>query len=118
MPTIWTVETGKVEPEDKGGPRVGVGARALIKRSGDGSVTMQLRRGDGGNPETYPTEIRSKQQAFEDGIQSEMTLATLDLELGDFTEIGFQLRIVADGVATLSVVEPLITTEPSTTPGI
>lgn len=115
MASTFETETALVTPEDKGGPRVGVGARAFVRRVGDGAIAMQLRRGDG---VTFPTELRCKQQAFVDGVEQLMTLSTLDLTLADFTEVAFQLRIVADDGAELAVRDPLISTEPSTTPGL
>jgi hypothetical protein len=117
MASIFTASTGFVTPEDKGGPRVGIGCRALVKRAGDGAVTMSVRRGDGGGPETYPDEIRSKQQAFRNEVEAEMTLGTMDLDLVDFTERGYQLVIEADGGADLSVRDHLIATEPHSVPG-
>lgn len=117
MASTFTDNTGPVTPEDKGGPRVGIGCRALVKRAGDGAVTMQIRRGNGGGPEAYPDELRSKQQFFTSEIEAEMTLATMDLDLADFTARGYQLVIEADGGAELGVRDHIIATEPHSVAG-
>lgn len=115
MPSEYLTETGLLTPENKGGPRVGIGARAYLTRVGDGAISMQLLRGDG---LTFPVEVRCVQQSFDDGVESLMTIAGMDLTLPDFYDVAFRLRIVADGGAELTVRDALISTEPSAAPGL
>ena len=96
---------------DKGGPRVGVGCRALVKRATPGAVTVEILRGDGGFTETFPYSLRSRAFTLEADVLTEVTLATIDLSLSDFTPRGYRMRLVGDG-ADIGVVLPLIASEP------
>jgi hypothetical protein len=111
MPTEFTLACGQLAPKNKGGPRAGIGCKAVVRRTGDGDVTIQIYRGDGGGPETFPTEIRSKTYPAESGRPLTVQLATIDLGLVDFTPRAYQMRITASG-ADITITEALIAPEP------
>jgi hypothetical protein len=118
MPSEYTVETGKATPENKGGPRIGVGARVFASRVSDGSIAVQLLRGDGGTPEAYGVIVRTKYYGpFLADVEAELTIAEIDLALADFTPRGYRLRVFTDGGADLAVRDAFIATEPYSVAG-
>lgn len=106
MPSEFLLTTGgKVIPEDKAGPRVGLGCKAVVSRDSIGSFGIELRRGDGGLFEAYTYTVRSEILGpYAAGEQVELKLGAMDLPMPDFTARGYQMRIVALGGAELTVV--------------
>lgn len=106
---------GQVAPEDKGGPRVGVMGKAIAQRDSDGAICIQLRRGDGGGPEAFTHIVRTIWHGpFSAGEPVTLKMGAMDLELDNFDPRSYQLRIVADGGAELTVKpgSAFIATEP------
>jgi hypothetical protein len=122
MASEFILETaGQATPEDKLGPRVAVGARLTVSVDVADSIGMQLRRGDGGNPEAYPTIIRDVVRGpFAADTPQTLELAVLDQPMPDFNPRGFQLRVVAIGGANLEVESrsATIATEPFAEAGV
>lgn len=95
---------GQITPEDKGGPRVGVMGKAIASRDSAGAICIQLRRGDGGGPETFGHTVRTIWLGpFLAGEPADLRMGAMDLDLDNFDPRSYQLRIVADGGATLTV---------------
>lgn len=116
MPSEYTLDTGaKVTPEDKGGPRVGIGGRVSAARDSDGAIIISILRGDGGDPESFTYTVRTLVLGpFAAGVAAEISMGCLDLFLPDFTPRSYRLRIVADGGANLLIKSnsAFIATEP------
>ena len=119
MPSEVAIQTGQVIPEDKGGPRVGVGAKAVCRRTTDGPITVTIWRGDGGDPEAYTYLVRAKTYGpFVANEQTTVTIAELDLALPDFTPRSFEVRVTASGPpGDIGVASALVSTEPFATAG-
>ena len=110
----------KVTPRLRIGYRVSVGARCLAKRSTPGLIGIEIRRGDGGNPETYPTTVASLLYGpllADEEIR--LTLGAIDLlDAGDLPR-SYLLRVVAvGGVDDLEVRDVNIATSPYSEPGL
>lgn len=118
MATTYTIDTvGAVTPEDKGGPRVGVAGVARVSRPSVGAVGVLLLRGDGADPEVFDTLLRCRWFDLAAATVTEVSLATLDLALPDFTPRRYRLKVVGDG-ASIDVTFAFVSTEPSTPPGL
>lgn len=122
MASEFLVETeSKATPEDKLGPRISAGGRLTVSVDVADSIGLQLRRGDGGNPETYPTIARDILFGpFVADTPVELEIAVLDQPLPDFTPRGYQLRAVAIGGANLTVEtrSATVATSPFATAGV
>lgn len=116
---VLTTQT-QVTPRLRIGYRVSVGARCLAKRSGPGLIGIEIRRGDGGGPEVYPTAV--------DFLLYGPVLAgeELELKLGAIDMVGtgsyprsYLLRVVAiGGVDDVNVRDANIATSPYSEPGL
>ncbi len=104
MASEYTLEIGdQVTPENKGGPRIGVLGKATARRDSDGAICIQLRRGSGGGGETFDHEVRTRWVGpVTAGTEVILAMGALDF-LPDFIPRTYQLRIVADGGAELTV---------------
>jgi hypothetical protein len=110
----------QVTPRLRIGYRVSVGARCLARRSGPGLIGIEIRRGDGAGPETYPFAV--------DYLIYGPVLAgeELELKLGAIDMIGagsyprtYKLRVLAiGGVDDLTVRDANIATSPYSEPGL
>jgi hypothetical protein len=122
MASEFTVDLeDQVTPEDKLGPRVGVGGKLTVSRDTDGAIGLQLRQGDSGSPEAYPTVIRSQTFGpFPADRVVTIELATIDTPMPDFTPRRYQLRVVAVGGGDLTVAtrSASIVTEPFAQAGV
>lgn len=105
MPSEFILDTdGKVTPEDKGGPVVGVAGKAMVRRDTDGAIGMQFLRGDGELVESFDYAVRTVWFGpFEAGEEVKIAMGARDLFLADFTPRTYRMRIVADGGADLVV---------------
>ncbi|MCA9681981.1 MAG: hypothetical protein KC457_07275 [Myxococcales bacterium] len=114
MPSEFLLATGaKVIPEDRAGPRVGIGCKARVKRDSDGSFGIEIRRGDGGDPEAYTYSVKSVALGpYPANILVDLVLGAKDLPMPDFTPRSYQMRIVALGGAALSVESAFVATDP------
>lgn len=109
MPSEYILDIGaKVTPEDKGGPRVGIGGKVTVKRDSFGSVGVQILRGDGGFVESFNVNVRSL--TFGPVAASEL----LEIEIGCLDLPAFQtngdprtyrMRLLADGGAELAIIQ-------------
>jgi hypothetical protein len=109
-----------VTPRLRIGYRVSVGARCVARRSGPGLIGIEIRRGDGGDPETYPAVV--------DFLLYGPVLSTeeVTLKLGAIDMVGtgsyprtYQLRVMAiGGVDDIFVSDPNLATSPYSQPGI
>lgn len=104
MANEYRLEIGEqVVPENKGGPRVGVMGKATASRDSAGAICIQLRRGSGGGGETFDHTVRTKWLGpVTAGTPLLLEMGALDF-LPDFIPRTYQLRIVADGGAELTV---------------
>ena len=115
MPSEFTLDTGgKVTPENKGGPRVGIGARIWASRDSDGAIGLQIIRGDGDEVDEqflYAVRVRwyGPIPANEERL---LTIARLDLPMPDFTPRTYRLRVVAKGGAELTTRDGFIAPAP------
>ncbi len=114
MPSEFTLDIGgQVTPENKGGPRVGIGARIFASRDSFGSIGLQILRGDGGGPETFNFIVRTKIYGpLPAGAEVELTIARLDVPMPDFTPRTYRLRVFAAGGANLTTRDGFIATSP------
>lgn len=120
MATSYTLDTeGQVTPEDKGGPRVGIGCRAYVTRPTDGPVGISILRGDGEAP-TFSYTVRTLWTTLEAGTATLVTIAALDLPafLSDFTARNYRMQIATSDGEDITVTDAMITTEPYTAPGL
>jgi hypothetical protein len=109
-----------VTPRLRIGYRVSVGARCLALRSGPGLLGIEIRRGDGGGPEAYPTTVA---YTFFGPVDSgeEITLELGAIDMGDAGSYPrtYQLRVVAvGGVDDVIVRDANLATSPYSEPGI
>jgi hypothetical protein len=110
----------QVTPRLRIGYRVSVGARCLANRSGPGLIGIEIRRGDGGGPETYPIAVSYLIYGPVDANKE------ISLELGAIDMLGagsyprtYMLRVVAiGGVDDVIVRNANIATSPYSEPGI
>lgn len=114
MPSEFLLSTGaKVIPEDKAGPRVGVGCKATVRRDSDGSFGIEIRRGDGGDPESYTYSVKSIVVGpYPANALVDLVFGAMDLPMPDFTPRSYQMRIVAIGGADMSVASAFVATDP------
>lgn len=116
MATTYTLDTGdKVTPENKGGPRVGIGCRAVVSRPSDGPIGVEILRGDGDpTEEAFTYSVRSMWREAEAGVPITVKLGTKDLPafLPDFSPRSYRLRISSGDGEDIDVTEAFIATEP------
>lgn len=121
MAAEFFLETqSQVTPRLRIGYRVSVGARCIARRSGAGLIGIEIRRGDGGFPESYPTAVDFLLYGpFDAGEEAEITLAAIDmLGAGSYPRT-YQLRVMAiGGVDDVSARDVNLATSPYSEPGI
>jgi hypothetical protein len=120
MAIEYVLNTGdKVTPEDKNGPRVGIGCHCMASRPTAGAIGIQILRGDGGDPvELFDYSVRSKWFGpVEANVEIKVELAALDQPMPDYTPRTYRMRVVADG-EDVSARAGFIATEPYTPAGI
>lgn len=119
MPTEVLISTASpVTPVTRIDNRVSVGGRALVKRSTPGVITIEIRRGDGGDPETYPNAVEFVDYGPLDAAEEiEAKVAAIDKVGAGTYPRTYQLRIVALG-ADLSARDIGISTSPYSVPGL
>lgn len=110
----------QVTPRLRIGYRVSVGARCLAKRSGPGLIGIEIRRGDGGDPENYTATVDWRLYGpVLAGEEIEVTLGAIDMVgAGDYPRT-YQVRVAAiGGVDTISARDANLATSPYSEPGI
>lgn len=109
-----------VTPVLRIGYRVSVGARCLARRSGPGLIGIEIRRGDGGDPENYTATVDSRLYGpVLAGEEIEVTLAAIDLVGTGSYPRTYQVRVAAiGGVDDIEARDANIATSPYSEPGI
>lgn len=109
-----------VTPALRLGYRVSVGARCRARRSGPGLIGIEIRRGDGGNPEAYTATVDSRLYGpVLAGEEIEVTLAAIDLVGTGSYPRTYQVRVAAiGGVDDIEARDANIATSPYSEPGI
>ncbi len=117
MGNEFTLDTDPVTPEDKGGPRVGVGGRAFVARNSVGPIGIEIRRGDGQVVESFPHLVRAKIYGpFAADERAEVNIGALDLPAFqlDGDPRSYRMRVVAPGEPEpeLTVINAFVAPEP------
>jgi hypothetical protein len=115
------VETASpVTPVTRIDDRVSVAGRATAKRSGPGLIGIEIRRGDGGDPEVYTATVDWRLFGpVLAGEEIEVHVGAIDMVgTGTFPRT-YQLRIAAiGGVDTISARDVNLATSPYSVPGL
>lgn len=109
-----------VIPEQRLDDRVRLGAVCMARRSGPGLIGIEIRRGDGGDPEAYPTAVDSRLYGpLLAGEEVKVTLGAIDmLGAGTYART-YQMRVVAIGmVDDIAVRDANVATSPYSEPGL
>ena len=121
MASEFLLETQtQVTPRLRIGYRVSVGARCVASRSGPGLIGIEIRRGDGGDPEAYTASVDFRVYGpVLAGEEIELTLGAIDMVgTGDYPRT-YRLRVAAiGGVDDVTVGDPNISTSPYSEPGL
>ena len=120
MASEFTVTTQtKVTPRLRIGYRVSVGAKCLAKRSTPGLLGIEIRRGDGGALETYPTPVDWKIYGPVAAAEEiELTLGAIDMVDAGSYDRTYQLRVVSIGGGDVGVRDVNLATSPYSEPGL
>ena len=114
---VLTNTVTAVTPVTRLDDRVSVGARAIVKRSTAGVITLELRRGDGGDPETYPITVHHDDISVPAGVEVVAKISAIDMLAAGTYPRTYQFRIAAFGGVVVAR-DINVATSPYSEPGI
>jgi len=100
--------------------RVSVGGVCLAKRSTAGLIGLELRRGDGGDPEAYTYSVAYKLFGpYGIGEEHRIELSEIDIAVPSDDPRTYEMRVIAvGGGADISVRDANVATSPYSQPGL